>query len=340
MPRTRRMATAVMMTVLAGASSAVDVSPADAVVPGANGKIAFTSIRGDDEDGRIYVMDPDGSDVVPVSSGQSDEEPAWSPDGTRIAFHSWRTGDLEIFVVNADGSGETQLTTEGGESPTWLPDGRIGFVDHSGPDGEIAVMDPDGTDVQLLTDNDLYDDDPSWSPDGTQIVFHGYREGNDDIYRMNADGSGEKRLTEDSEDDLYPQWSPDGTQIVFRSARDGDDEIFVMDPDGTDQQQVTHNTIEDDTPSWSPDGSMLVFRRTIGTDYEIFTVNVDGSSPVNLSNSPSWDDYPEWQPLTPPAGPPAQTQPVPGPAPTTTAPVTSLRPAAGGTAAASPHFTG
>lgn len=137
--------------------------------------------------------------------------PAAAADTGKIVFKSM-TGSEQICVINADGTGQTQLTfdTRYSERPAWSPDGsRIAFG-HSywstpGMDGmEIYVMHADGTGQTRLTFNDLYDSQPAWSPDGSRIAFTSLRDGNSEIYVMNTDGTSPIRLTADTADDFCP----------------------------------------------------------------------------------------------------------------------------------------
>jgi Tol biopolymer transport system component len=197
----------------------------------------------------IYVVNADGSGVrrltrhgrVTVSSS-----PAWSPDGTRLAFDSRRDGRSEIYVVNADGSGLRNLTAGpgGGEwRPAWSPDGRkLAFKSLRDGNSEIYVVNADGSGLRRLTHSPDYTDvGPVWSPDGTRILFvrAEYRRGNSEILVMNADGSGQRNLTRHPAQDDSPVWSPDGRRIVFGSKRDGYGEIYVMNADGSGQRRLT-----------------------------------------------------------------------------------------------------
>jgi len=137
-------------------------------------RIAFDSNREDAN--QIYVtlaphasagVNPDGSDVIRLTETGDDWEPAWSPDGKRIAFHSNRDGNEEIYVMNADGSGQTRLTKNevGDTSPAWSPDGkRIAFVSERDGNLEIYVMNADGSGQTRLTNNDADDIEPAWQP--------------------------------------------------------------------------------------------------------------------------------------------------------------------------------
>ena len=287
-------------------------APALGAFPGENGKIAFFSDRhGGDFD--IWTMDPDGRHLanLTATSKADDFNQNWRADGRRIAFMSNRVtatnpeGDFEIFIMQADGSHQRQITfnTLDDEDPAWSPDsGRIVFVRDFDPiegqlDYELFTMNSDGADQRRLTSSPgVQEFEPNWSPDGRRIVFVGDsgERGDFEIYTMRPNGSSVRQLTFNDAPDYRPDWSPDGGQITFGSFRDDIGQVYVMDADGTHQTNVTANPALDDGPSaWSPDGKKIVY---IGP-LDVFTMNADGSGKVGLTKGPALDYGPDWQPL-------------------------------------------
>ena len=274
----------------------------------AAGKIAFVSYR--DGNLGIYVMNADGSGQTRLTENKSgphgDFAPAWSPDGSRIAFMSDRDGrsNYEIYVMNADGTGQTSLTDNPDidSNPSWSPDGsRIAF--DSGRDSyEIYVTNADGSGQTRLTDSPGFDSDPAWSPDGNRIAFVSCdlpepspSEGllHCDLSLMNADGSNRVPLTGEGEGNNYePTWSPDGSRIAFVSYRVGNLGIYVMNADGSGQTRLTENPDIDLGPIWSPDGSRIAFTSDRDGNYEIYVMNADGSGLTHLADG----EGPVWSP--------------------------------------------
>ena len=249
-------------------------------------RIAFMSTRIDQENGEIFVMNPDGQTVRRLTKHpQYDASPAWSPDRQKITFMSFRDEH------------ERQ--------------GRVGIT------GDIWVMNPDGTNpINLTQSPERWDRSPSWSPDGKQIIFGsaGFFKGvvRSDIWVMDADGGNRRNLTNDDAIDVNPDWSPDGKRIAFSSNRAGDWkkdfegrwEIFVMNSDGTNLTNLTNHPARDGGAAWSPDGKQIAFSSNRDEDGEkdpdankdIYVMNADGTNPINLTNHPARDSGPAWSP--------------------------------------------
>ena len=158
--------------------------------------------------------------------------PSWSPDGRRLVFESARHGNTELYVINADGTGERRLT----HSPS-----------------------------------NVVNSHPSWSPDGGSIVFDSFRDGAFHLYVIRPDGSGERRLTQGDaagvqEFARHPEWSPDGGLIAFDSRRDGNGEYYVIQPDGSGLRRLTSTPdAHESHPAWTPDGEVVVSAVAGGT---------------------------------------------------------------------------
>ena len=150
--------------------------------------------------------------------------------------------------------------------------------------------------LRRLTNHSEGDEAPSWSPDGTQIAFQSYRDGDWNIYVMDADGSNLRQLTRRRFVVWNPSWSPDGTQIAFQSRRDENTEIYVMDADGSNSRRLTNHNAEDGSPSWSPDGTQIAFQSRRDGNDEIYVMDADGSNLRRLTSHSGTDRYPSWSP--------------------------------------------
>ena len=239
------------------------------VAPSPDGlRVAFTVAWDSDEwptiiDGDIYVANIDGSGVQRLTSAPyMDEQPAWSPDGSRIVFRSTRRGDPDIYVMGADGSSPVNLTA----------DFQPGInSDHT----------------------------PTWSPDGSRIVFASDvgRPSHPTLWTMRADGSDKRRLLPQAgptDIDVEPSWSPDGARIAFRRATpDGGDIVILTIATGQETRLAVAG--RQAFPSWSPDGSRIAYTSSeLGMVTHVFTVKPDGSDAVQHTTSGDENTYPRW----------------------------------------------
>jgi uncharacterized delta-60 repeat protein len=220
------------------------------------GKIAFTSSRSGNRD--IYVMNWDGTNQFKVTTNTSDDSfPAWSPDGQKIVFARYESLGYQLWVINADGSGEKRLTG--------------------------------------VNTRDNYQ--PAWSPDGSKIAFSSNRGDSQQIWVMNADGSNPVNLSKSGNLAEYPSWSPDGSKVVFIRSNWPSSQLNVINADGTNEQVLVNSASISNETAWSPDGKHIAFSSTLngGNLHRIHVVNADGGSVVRVSNGTDGDRAPCFQ---------------------------------------------
>jgi TolB protein len=234
-----------------------DVSLSPHVSPD-NSRVAFASLGNRGWTIRMYSLVL-GRMVSFPSPGGTTISPAWSADGSHIAYSSDRSGDPEIWVADASGGGARRVTMFRGPdvSPCWNPktNSQIAWV--SGRTGlpQIYTMDSDGTNVQRMTDGG-YATSPSWSPNGQFLTFAWDRKygpgapGNQDIYVMDIASKRWVQLTHDAGRNDFPSWAPDGRHIVFQRQDGARTEVWSMLADGTQQHPLTHDG-NNSMPNWS-----------------------------------------------------------------------------------------
>lgn len=281
---------------------------AGATFPGGVGLIAVSEQSTGNADIFTFYVDP-ATDAVShrtqlTDHAADDYDPAWSPDGTRIAFVSERDGNPEIYVMNADGSDQTRITGNGFEDldPAWSPDGsQLAIRRNLDGNNEIVLIDAaDGGNPVNLTNDPASDFNPEFSPDGTAIAFQRFTSGSgvgfgNEVMLMNADGSGQTNLTENENtiNDGEPTFSPDGSKVAFHSNRESSFRVYVMDlADRSVAQAADPGIFTNQEPAFSPDGTMIA-TRVGATNSNLAILRLADSSftqvtPGGAQATPSW----------------------------------------------------
>jgi len=269
---------------------------------GRNGRLLFHSNRTGNYD--IYVLDLETGAITPLTnSPQNEVEPAFSPDGTRIAFARARTDPRgqDLYVMNADGSDQHQIAyMEDGfaMTPDWSPDGeQIAFYATKDSHFHLFVVSPDGGDVMELPGSDLNDMMPDWSPDGDRLAFTSDRNGHADLYVMSVDGSNLRWLTNSMPDEWRPRWSPDGRHIVFQANYTGHWEIYIINVETGEIEQLTDGRSESVMPCWDDSGRFIYYAHEEQDGYNLYVIDLELGTSWQLTQSPGVNDrYPVWIP--------------------------------------------
>ncbi|MBA2702609.1 MAG: SBBP repeat-containing protein [Blastocatellia bacterium] len=283
-------------------------------VTGLIGKIAFSRVTLN-TDG-ISVMNADGTGEV-VLTNSFDENPAWSPDGSKIAFAREPAGvAADIYTMNADSSGVTRVTNAPLQDlfPSWSPDGaqftftygECSGADFTAPD--VFVMDSNGANRTNLTNTPPVDGISDWSPGGSTIAFVRGPSGDcssaeeqGDIYAMDPDGTNQRIIANNSDGETRPAYSPDGSRIAyFRGSASGPGFLYVMNADGTGQTKISPAVDiggNPAKPTWSPDGTKIAFAANLfGVQgSQIFVINADGTGLAQITTGATSRIEPAWQ---------------------------------------------
>jgi TolB protein len=284
-------------------------------------RLAFTSLLEGNQDIHTCILKPerngctDGTIVRLTNIPLNDGQPTWAPDSTQISFESNLAGNWDIYMIQSNGTGQTQLTTSPSVdgAPSWKQIPELGWrvVFHSnrnGRDFDLFIVDSQNPEDMAALTNEVGDElYPSLSHDGRLLAYATNVSGEFDIYIADVvvdQGKvvlfNPRPLTDNIfGDSIKPVWSPDGSSILFQNNGTGNNDIYVMTTEGSSEaQNLTQNAAEDEHPDWSPDGRYVVFQSNRNSNYfSIYVMRQDGSNPVQIISYPVADIvHPAWMP--------------------------------------------
>jgi Tol biopolymer transport system component len=264
-------------------------------------RIAFVSDRNGQP--QVYVINSDGGDLLELTDEVNGAKVlGWTRAGW-LAFMMWPEGQSVVYAMNAEGQERAPLSGLPGDglSYAWTVDGRYVAVSRSVSGNlDLFVMRHNGSQGGIVAPSPEREDQPSWSPDGSRLVFVSDRDRREgDLYIVNRDGTGLTRLTDDELSEADPAWSPDGHHIAFvvsTDPRGHGGNIFIVKVDGSDRQQLTDELTDKQQPVWSPDGSRIAFQAFVNDSWAIYVLNVDDGAVTLLTDSEGEDIEPRWSP--------------------------------------------
>lgn len=248
------------------------------------GKIAFA------RSGNLWLMEQ--GVTRQLTSGGKDSQPAWSPDGTVIAYVKREQSYSEINLIVV-GTGDFKALTNNKASrsvwvfrPTWTPDAKqIAYIsDANSWDTGVYLMNADGRGARRLTqgEGDGGADSPTWAPDGKSLALAAFRGGSQQVWNFNLTNSRWTQLTQTFERAYDPKWSPAEDKIAFAGVQDKKTDIYIMNLDGTGQRRLT-NDGSARAPSWSPDGQFLAWIAEKNGSFDIYAAAVERGAEGELT---------------------------------------------------------
>jgi TolB protein len=257
-------------------------------------KIVFISKRdGNDE---LYMMDYDGQNQTRLTFNKSrDYMPAWSADGKKIAYTSYRKGTAALYILDIYEGKITEIANRGTNfSPDFSPDGKkLAFCSTMDGNSEIYVASSEGINLKRLTFNKAIDTAPSWSPTGREIAFTSSRGGSPQIYKMDAEGANVQKISFGGNYHDAPTWSPDGDRIAYVSRVHLIFDIYVLNLRTNKIIKLTESNARNESPCWSPDGRHLVFSSNLPGSIQLYSIDYDGANLRRLT-SKGENKLPDW----------------------------------------------
>jgi TolB protein len=248
----------------------------------------------------LHVADADGfNSQFILAHREPIISPAWSPDGTRIAYVSFEQGRSIVFIHNlVDGTRRILAAYDGiNSAPAWSPDGKhLALALSKDGVSQIYMIDADGGGLARLTNSNAIDTEASFSPDGKYILFTSDRGGSPQIYRMNASGANVERMTFEGGYNVTPRYSPDGKSFAYIQRNQGRYTLALMDLT-TRQSVILSDSSLDGSPAFAPNGRLILYASIVGGHGILAAVSSDGRIKQKISASAQDVREPAWGPL-------------------------------------------
>jgi TolB protein len=266
----------------------------------ATSQIAFISQPADNREKEIFISDILGKNIRQVTRhNYIVVSPRFSPDGNHLAYSSFHSGNLNLYVTDLRQSKTTRsLSRRKGmnQGPAWAPDGKslvLTLSFRGNPD--LFHINRRGEIIKQLTSKSGINTSPTFSPDGKHIVFVSDRSKKPQLYLMELATGRTQRLTYEGSENAEPSWSPTENLVVYSSLRNGIYQLCTINPfeDGS-VTQITSDKTHHEQPTWSPDGNQVIFAKRDGRSNKIYGIMKNGAFQRVLFSLPGSQTYPRW----------------------------------------------